>query len=59
MIQFNGEDENSSFRDQLEPEYSSSEERTENQGEEEESNYFLANLGTHDRLSTFVTDALL
>ena len=35
-IQLNGEDTVSSFRDQLEPEYSSSEERTENQGEEEE-----------------------
>ena len=56
-IQFNGEDSDSSFRDQLEPEYSSHEERRENESEaEEESNSLLANLGTHDR---FLIDALL
>ena len=56
-IQFNGEDTDSSFRDQMEPEHSSSEERKENQGEEaeeEKSNPLLANLGTHGRLSAFV-----
>ena len=53
-IHFNGEDADSSFRDQLEQEYYSSREE-----QEEESSSLLANLGTHDRLSAFVIDALL
>ena len=43
----------------MEPEHSSSEERKENQGEEEESNSLLANLGTHGRLSAFLINGRL
>ena len=59
-IQFNGELTDSSFRGQLEPEYSSCEERRENQyHEEEERNSLLANLGAHDLLPAFVIDISL